>query len=62
MVIWVTKLLNPFVWIASKIPGKISGLVNKAFGNFAYDMTMSDVDGYNYRKFDLKESIKATER
>lgn len=60
--IWVTKLLNPFVWIASKIPGKISGLVNKAFGNFAYDMTMSDVDGYNYRKFDLKESIKATER
>lgn len=41
----LTKLLNPFVWIAGKFPGKIGGLVNKAFGNFVYDMELSEYEG-----------------
>ena len=55
----VTSLLNPFVWIASKIPGRIGQLVNKAFGNFTYDMELSNYD--NYRIYNFKESIRKTE-
>lgn len=32
----LTRILNPFVFICSKIPGKISGMCNKAFGNMVY--------------------------
>lgn len=35
--IYTTKLLNPFVYLASKIPGKIGGMCNKAFGNMTYE-------------------------
>ena len=48
------------VKIAAHIPGKISNLTNKAFGNMSYDMNMSDYD-FDYRKFDLKSSIERTE-
>lgn len=34
--IYLTKLLNPFIYIASKIPGRIGRLCNKAFGNVSY--------------------------
>lgn len=56
----VTKLLNPFVYLASKIPGKIGGLVNKAFGNSCYEQSMSVYD-FEYQVFDLKDSIIRTE-
>ena len=59
--IWITKLLNPFVWLASKVPGKIGGLANKAFGNFAYDMGMSEYGSEEYRKFTLEMSVGMTE-
>lgn len=59
--ICITNLLNPFVWLASKVPGKISGLVNKAFGNSCYDLTMSVCEEIDYQKFNLHESIMATE-
>ncbi len=39
--IWMTSLLNPFVTIAKKVPGKIGNLACKAFGNSYYDMEMS---------------------
>ena len=55
----ITSLLNPFVWVASKVPGKIGQLVNKAFGNFTYDMELSKYD--NYRIYDFDESIRKTE-
>lgn len=35
--IHLTKLLNPFVFILSKFPGKIGGMCNKAFGNMSYE-------------------------
>lgn len=55
------RLLAPIVWIASKIPGKIGELVNKAFGNNVYNQDMSKYEGIDYRMVDLKESIKKTE-
>lgn len=55
------KVLNPTVWLGSKVPGKIGGLVNKAFGNSCYAQSMSVYEGIDYQKVDLKESIRRTE-
>ena len=55
------KVLNPAVWLGSKVPGKISGLVNKAFGNSCYAHGVSVYEGIDYQKVDLKESIRRTE-
>ena len=55
------KMLNPAVWLGSKVPGKIGGLVNKAFGNSCYAQSMSVYAGIDYQKVDLKESIRRTE-
>lgn len=59
--IFVTKLLKPFVWLASFVPGKIGALVNKAFGNLIYSQEMSVYSKGNYQIVDLNESIKKTE-
>lgn len=55
-----TKIFNPIIWVISKIPGKIGGLVNKAFGNMIYEQSMSYY-GFNYQMITLEESIKRTE-
>lgn len=55
------KVLNPAVWLGSKVPGKIGGLVNKAFGNSCYAHEISVYEGIDYQKIDLKESIRRTE-
>ena len=57
----IVGILNPAVWIGSKVPGKIGGLVNKAFGNSAYEQGISVYEGIDYQKVDLKESIRRTE-
>ena len=57
----IVGILNPAVWLGSKVPGKISGLVNKAFGNSCYVQSMSVYEGIDYHKVDLKESIRRTE-
>lgn len=54
--IYLTKLLNLFVYIASKIPGKIGGLCNKAFGNMCYD-SIEQIGKYSFI-----ESIKGSEQ
>lgn len=59
--ILITKLLNPFVWIGGKIPGKLGGLVNKAFGNSCYDKKISIYEEMRYQKMGLKESVVRTE-
>ena len=59
--IWITKLLNPAVWLAGKIPGKMSGMVNKAFGNMVYEKELSNFNGQNYQKYDLVHSVWMTE-
>ena len=57
----IAGILNPAVWLGSKVPGKIGGLVNKAFGNSAYEKSISVYEGINYQKIDLKESVRRTE-
>lgn len=59
--IMLSKVLNPCVWLCSKMPGKIGGLVNKAFGNSCYSHEVSEYEGIDYQKVDLKESIRRTE-
>ena len=59
--IWITRLLNLAVWVAGKIPGKVSGMVNKAFGNMTYDMTMSQAFEGKYHCVSLVRSIHLTE-
>lgn len=56
----ISGILNPGVFISSKVPGKISGLCNKAFGNLVYEKSMSQYSE-NYCRYDLKESICRTE-
>jgi UDP-glucose 4-epimerase len=55
------KVLNLAVLIASKIPGKIGRLVNKAFGNMTYDQELSVYPEMDYQGVGLKESIVRTE-
>lgn len=59
--ILITRVLTPAVYFGSKVPGKIGGLVNKAFGNMVYDQSMSEYPGLEYRVVDLRESIVRTE-
>lgn len=56
--IWVTKLLRPAVTVGSHIPGKVSGLVNKAFGNAVYSQDISRYEGLEYQENSLEESIR----
>ncbi|MBQ8232132.1 MAG: NAD-dependent epimerase/dehydratase family protein [Lachnospiraceae bacterium] len=55
------KALNPLVMLGSYIPGKIGGLVNKAFGSITIDQELSRKDFEGYQIFSLEESIRRTE-
>lgn len=48
------------VKLIGRLPGKIGGLAGKAFGDSAYDMSMSEYKD-NYRVRTLAESIRLTE-
>ena len=55
------KVMNPLVALASRMPGKIGIMANKAFGSLVYDRDMSgDVEAYCL--YDLRESIRRTEK
>lgn len=60
--IWVTRLLRPAVVLGSRVPGKVSGLVNKAFGNAVYSQELSEYEGLEYQIFDIKSSVLGTEK
>ena len=49
--------LNPFVKLASKMPGKIGGLANKAFGSLTIDRELSNRDIAGYQIYMLEESV-----
>jgi UDP-glucose 4-epimerase len=51
--IWITKALNPFVWLASFVLQPI----NKMFATYYYDSSMSTMD-FDYQKVSLEESLK----
>ncbi len=54
------RIIGGFGW-ALKLMSHLTGLVNKAFGNLSYDMSLSEYKE-NYRKYTLEESIKETEK
>ena len=58
--IWVTPLLTPFVMLGMKMPGKIGGLCQKAFGSSFYEPEMSAC-GFDYNVYKFEETIERTE-
>ena len=56
--IHLCSVLNPFVWLASRVPGKVGALANKAFGSLAVEQALSDKGNYSYQKYSLEESIR----
>lgn len=54
------RLVKGFGW-ALKIMSHFTGLVNKAFGNLSYDMSLSEYK-QDYRLLSLEESIRETEK
>lgn len=54
------RLVKGVGWVL-KIISHFTGLVNKAFGNLSYDMSLSEYK-QDYRLFSLEESIKETEK
>lgn len=51
--VWITKLFNPFVWMASFILQPI----NKMFATYYYDPKMSEMD-FDYQLISLEESLE----
>lgn len=51
-------ILNPFVKIASFVPGRIGKLANKAFGSLTIDWELSFQEIENYQVCSFEESIK----
>lgn len=51
--VWITKLLNPFVWLGSFVLQPI----NKMFATYYYDPEMSKYD-YDYQLVSFEESLK----
>lgn len=55
------KIMNPLVALALRVPGKIGAMAGKAFGSLVYDRELSG-DMESYCLYDLRESIRRTER
>ena len=51
--IWITKLLNPFVWLGSFVLQPL----NKMFATYYYDPEMSKMD-FDYQLVSIEESLK----
>ena len=58
--IHISKAWNWVISISTHLPGKISDIANKAFGNMSYDQVMSKYD-FEYQIVDLKTSVERTE-
>jgi UDP-glucose 4-epimerase len=54
------RLVKGFTW-ALKFLGLFTGLINKAFGNLTYDLSISEYKE-EYRKYTLSQSIEETEK
>lgn len=58
--IWMTKLFNPCVILGGMFPGKIGGMVNKAFGSLVYEY--QEYFDNRYQHYTLEESTRKIER
>ena len=54
------RLVKGFTW-ALKFLGLFTGLINKAFGNLTYDLSISEYKE-EYRKYTLSQSIEESEK
>lgn len=52
------KILNPLVRLASKMPGKLGGMTNKAFGSLTIDQKLSNRVITGYQIYSFEESVK----
>ncbi len=52
-----TRFFNPMIWLFSIMFNPI----NKVFGNYIYDKSLSETFGWDYCIFDFDESIRLTE-
>ncbi len=52
------SVFNPFVKLASKMPGKIGGMANKAFGSLTIDKELSNQAITGYQIYSLEESVE----
>lgn len=57
----MSKVLAPMVFLAGKVPGKVGGLVDKAFGSNCYSQELSTYQGIEYQEISLAQSIVRTE-
>lgn len=57
----MVKAMWPILVLAGKVPGKISSLINKAFGNNCYALAMSEYEGICYQIISVDKSIERTE-
>ena len=57
----MSKVLAPMVFLAGKVPGKVGGLVDKAFGSNCYSQELSAYQGLEYQDVSLAQSIVRTE-
>lgn len=57
--IYLTKIFNPILSVIGKTGGRLGSLVNKAFGNMAYEMKMSEYRE-EYQTFNTEESVQLT--
>ena len=53
-------LINGFTWML-KVMSRVTGLVNKAFGSFSYEMELSEYST-EYNKLSVVESVRKTEQ
>ncbi|WP_217947095.1 sugar transferase [Faecalibaculum rodentium] len=59
--ICLIRTLGTIVFFGSKLSGRVSDLINKAFGSSCYQHELSIYDGINYQIIDIRESINRTE-
>lgn len=57
----LSAFLNPFIYLAGKVPGKVGRLANKAFGNCVYEMKLSEYRDNIYQVCGFEDSIRRTE-
>lgn len=57
----ISKFFNWVVFFASKIPGKVGNMTNKAFGNMSYDLGISKYD-FEYCRDVFRTTIEKTEK
>ena len=57
----MSRMLNPAVSLAYKMPGKIGNLAAKGFGNMVYDKGLSMYKGLDYQLIKFQSSVASIE-